>query len=434
MLSREENEYLTQTGPGTPMGNFMRRFWMPFMLSEEIAKADCPPVRVTLLGEKLLAFRDTDGRAGLVDQFCPHRRVSLFFGRNEGCGIRCVYHGWKFDIDGNCVDLPSEPADSAFKDKIKLKSYPVREKAGIVWAYLGPAALMNGLPDLEWMNLPIDYRYMSRWYQECNFAQAVEGEIDSAHVSFLHSKLDNDAKNKAALTGAYFSGDTAPKWKVTEADFGMTLGARRRVEDGRYYWRMNQWLYPFYTMIAPVPGESRTTRMWVPADDGHCNIICITYRNDKPVSEQELDNWRTGAVAHAARKPGTLTPSANPANDYNIDRDLQIRESFTGIVGIRAQDAAMTESPGPIVDRSLEHLGTSDTAIIRMRKLLIDGARNLENGIEPAAAGDGAIYRVRSHSVVINEDVDFDERADILEGMRVGGTSDGAGPGSRAAE
>ncbi|NKB56416.1 MAG: Rieske 2Fe-2S domain-containing protein [Alphaproteobacteria bacterium] len=429
MLSREDNEYLTRTGPGAPMGNFMRRFWMPFMLSDEIAEPDCPPVRVTLLGEDLLAFRDSKGRAALVDQFCPHRRVSLFFGRNEDCGIRCVYHGWKFDADGNCVDMPSEPADSTYKDKVKLKSYPVREKAGIVWAYMGPVDKQSDLPELEWMNVPDDHLYVSRWIQQCNFVQAVEGEIDSAHVSFLHRKLENDAQNKAALTGAFFANDTAPKWKVTESDFGMTLGARRKVENGRFYWRMNQWLYPFYTMIAPVPGEARTVRMWVPVDDGRCNIICISYRNDKPLSEQELHNWQTGAAGHAARIPGTLTPIANLDNDYNIDRELQAAESFTGITGIRAQDAAMTESPGRIVDRSQEHLATSDTAIIQMRKLLIDGARNLEKGIEPAAAQDGAIYRVRSHSVVIDEEIDFDDRADILEDMRVT-----AGVGTQAAE
>lgn len=419
MLSREDNEYLTRTGPGTPMGTFMRRFWIPFMLSREIAEPDGPPVRVRLLGENLLAFRDSNGRLALVDEYCPHRRVSLFFGRNEACGIRCVYHGWKFDVEGHCVDMPSEPADSPFRDKVKLKTYPVRETAGVVWAYMGPDDLMGGLPELEWMEVPDDHRYQSRWYQDCNYAQAVEGEIDSAHVSFLHSKLENDAANKAALTGAFFAEDTAPKWKVTENNFGMTLGARRRVDGGSYYWRMNQWLYPFYTMIAPVPGESRTVRMWVPADDGQCNIICTTYRNDKPVSKQELHDWTTGAAAHAALLPGTLIPVANKANDYNIDRELQRTGSFTGIMGVRAQDAAMTESPGPIVDRSLEHLGTSDTAIIKMRRLLIDAARNLEKGLEPTGARDGTLYRVRSHSVMIDEEDDFDDRPDILAAMRV---------------
>ena len=433
MLSREENDYLTQTDSGTPMGAFMRRFWTPFMLSREISEPDGAPVRVRVLGESLIAFRDTEGRVGLVDEFCPHRRVSLFFGRNEACGIRCVYHGWKFDVDGNCLDLPSEPADSNFKDKISLKAYPVQEKAGVIWAYMGPKELKGELPKLEWMDVPDDYIYQSRWYQESNYAQAVEGEIDSAHVSFLHSKLDNDAANKAALTGVFFSEDRVPQWKVTESDSGMTLGARRIVDEGRYYWRMNQWLYPYYTMIAPVPGESRTVRMWVPADDGHCNIICITYRNDCPVSEQELHNWRTGAVAHAEVIPGTLTPAANSGNDYNIDREFQRTESFTGIVGIRAQDMAMTESAGAIVDRSQEHLGTSDTAIIKMRRLLIDGARNLEKGVEPPSAQDGALFNIRSSSVVYDEDVDFDEKPDVLSSMQVAETP-GDFPGARAAE
>jgi len=309
MLSREDNELLTRTGPGTPMGVLMRRYWIPALLSKQLAEPDGVPVRVRLLGERLVAFRDTEGRIGLLDEACPHRTASLFFGRNEACGIRCVYHGWKFDADGNCVDMPSEPADSNFRDKIKLKTYPVREKGGIVWAYMGPSDRMGELPELEWMAVPDDHLYMSRWYQECNFAQAVEGEIDSAHVSFLHRKLENDAANKAALNGSFFSEDTAPKWKVVERDFGMTLGARRKVEGGRYYWRMNQWYYPFYTMIAPVPGEARTTRMWVPADDGTCNIICVSYRNDKPVSADEVDRWRRGVNSHAAVIPGTLTPA-----------------------------------------------------------------------------------------------------------------------------
>ena len=419
MLSRQDNEYLTCTGPDTPMGAFLRHFWMPFMLSQEISEADGPPVRVRLLGEDLLAFRNSEGQPALVDRYCPHRRVSLFFGRNEECGIRCVYHGWKFDVDGNCVDMPSEPSDSNFKEKVKLKAYPVREKAGILWAYMGPSETLSDLPDLEWMAVPEEHRYASRWYQHSNFVQAVEGEIDSAHVSFLHRKIENDAANKAALTGAYFSGDTAPKWKVVETNFGMTLGARRRVENGGYYWRMNQWFYPFYTMIAPVPGEATTTRMWVPVDDEHVNIICISYRSDKPVSKLELNNWRKGLNSHAAVISGTHKLAANESNDYNIDRVLQKNETFTGIVGIRAQDAAMTESPGPIVDRSLEHLGTSDTAIIKMRRLLIDGARALEQGEAPAAARDGSFYRVRSYSVVIDSEEDFDEWAEIMEAMQV---------------
>ena len=417
MLSREDNELLTRVGPGTGMGELMRRFWMPVMLSAEIGEPDCTPVRVSLLGERLIAFRDTDGRVGVVDEHCPHRLSSLYFGRNEECGIRCIYHGWKFDVDGNCIDMPSEPADSNYKTKVKLKAYPVREAGGVVWAYMGPAEKMGEPPAFDWMDVPDDHRFASRWVQDCNYAQCVEGEIDSAHVSFLHSLVNRSSGNKAALTGSYFTGDTAPKWKVIDTDWGMTLGARRVTDEGRFYWRMNQWYFPFYTMIAPVPGEARSFRMWVPSDDTHTSIICVSFREDGPVSQREVDAWRKGENSHAARIPGTLQPARNLSNDYLIDREKQRNETFSGIEGIRAQDAAMVESAGPIADRTREHLGTSDTAVIRMRRLLLGAAKALANGREPGAAAGGSLYTVRSHSTVIDETGDFDEYPEILEAM-----------------
>ena len=417
MLSREDNELLTRVGPGTGMGELMRRFWMPVVMSAEIAEPDCTPVRVRLLGEPLIVFRDTNGRVGLVDEACPHRLSSLYFGRNEECGIRCVYHGWKFDVDGNCVDMPSEPADSNYKTKVKLKAYPTRESGGVVWAYMGPAEKMGEPPNFDWMGVPESHRFASRWVQDCNYAQCVEGEIDSAHVSFLHSMVSKRSENKAALTGSYFAGDTAPKWKVIDTDWGMTLGARRVTDEGRYYWRMNQWYFPFYTMIAPVPGEARSFRMWVPSDDTHTSIICVSYREDQPVSQREVDAWRKGENSHAARIPGTLQPARNASNDYLIDREKQRYETFSGIEGIRAQDAAMVESAGPIADRTREHLGTSDTAVIRMRRLLLGAAKDLMAGKEPAAAAGGPLYTVRSHSTVIDETGDFDEYPEILAAM-----------------
>jgi phenylpropionate dioxygenase-like ring-hydroxylating dioxygenase large terminal subunit len=417
MLSREDNELLTRVGPGTGMGELMRRFWMPVLLSAEIAEPDCTPVRIRLLGEPLIAFRDTDGRVGLVDENCPHRLSSLYFGRNEECGIRCVYHGWKFDVDGNCVDMPSEPADSNYKEKVKLKAYPVREAGGVVWAYMGPAEKMGEPPAFDWMDVPEDHRYASRWVQDCNYAQCVEGEIDSAHVSFLHSLVNKNVAQKTALAGSYFSGDRAPKWKVIDTDWGMTLGARRGTDEGQYYWRMNQWYMPFYTMIAPVPGEARSFRMWVPSDDEHTSIICVSYRQDRPVGEAEVDGWKRGVNQHAERIPGTLTPVRNAGNEYMIDREKQRTENFSGIEGVRAQDAAMVESAGRIVDRTREHLGTSDTAVIRMRRLLLGAAKALANGEEPRAAAGGDLFKVRSYSTVIDETGDFDDYPEILEAM-----------------
>ena len=198
----------------------------------------------------------------------------------------------------------------------------------------------------------------------------------------------------------------------------MTLGARRRVEQGRYYWRMNQWYFPFYTMIAPVPGVGAyAARMWVPMDDTHVNIICTTYTPERPCTEQELANWRAGQNSHAQVAPGTHRPIANRDNNYLIDRDVQRTQTFTGIDGVRAQDAAMTESPGPISDRTKEHLGSSDTAVIRMRRLLLEGAKALARGEEPAAAKGGELYHVRSHSVVIDAEGEFDQQPEILRAM-----------------
>src|SRR3982751_776688 len=189
MLTREENELLTRVGPGTPMGNLLRRYWLPAMLAEEVPTPESPPIRVRLLGEDLVAFRDTYSQVGLIAANCPHRGASLFFGRNEEGGIRCVYHGWKFDTSGQCVDMPSEPAESNFKSKIKATAYPCREQGGLIWTYMGPLAEPPGLPELEFTLVPDEQRYISKRYQPTSFAQALEGEIDQSHVSFLHSSL-----------------------------------------------------------------------------------------------------------------------------------------------------------------------------------------------------------------------------------------------------
>src|SRR5215467_5397805 len=186
MLRKEQNDLLTQTGPGTPGGRLFRSYWIPALLSSELPENDCPPVRVKLLSERLIAFRDTQGRLGLMDEFCAHRGVSLWFGRNEENGIRCPYHGWKYDVTGQCIEVPSEPAESGFCQKIKLKAYPCVELGGVIWAYMGPPAEQPPLPSFEWVNLPTKHRYLSKRWQESNYLQAMEGGIDSSHVSFLH--------------------------------------------------------------------------------------------------------------------------------------------------------------------------------------------------------------------------------------------------------
>jgi phenylpropionate dioxygenase-like ring-hydroxylating dioxygenase large terminal subunit len=383
VLSREDNELLTRVGPGTPMGALFRRHWLPFMLAEELA-ADAPPTRVMLLGECLVAFRDSAGRAGLLGEHCPHRRASLYYGRNEAGGLRCVYHGWKFDVAGRCLEMPSEPAGSNFRNKVAAQAYPVLERAGLLWAYLGPAEKRAELPELEWLGVPPAQRYASRWVQDCNYAQALEGEIDEAHASFLHRRFDHRAGTsdvaKTALTGGYFREDTAPRYTVHETPYGLACGARRSVEGGQYLWRVNLFLMPCFTLIPPSDDPAvRLFRAWVPADDEHTSVVCVTWRTDGPVSERDLAKIRAG---------------------------------------IRAQDAMVTESAGAIADRTREHLGTSDKAVIAFRERLLAAARVLGHGVEPQTPYDPDCYRVRAHACLVPRDErDFVELEEVRRGM-----------------
>jgi phenylpropionate dioxygenase-like ring-hydroxylating dioxygenase large terminal subunit len=418
-MTREENELLTQTNPGTPMGAYLRSFWIPCMVLHEVPAIDEPPVRLRLLGEDLVVFRDTAGKVGVLEELCPHRRASLFFGRNEECGIRCVYHGWKFDTAGNCMDMPNEPPESTYKTKVKAVAYSAREAGGLLWVYMGPAERQPEMPDFEWLGLPPEKLYASRWEQECNSVQAMEGELDSAHVSFLHRRVDRIDEKKHALSGSYFQEDRSPRWHVKDTDYGFVAASQRRVEDDKAYWRMNQFLLPFYTMITSEPGNARMTRMWVPKDDTHCWVIAVNFRHEHPLGEQELKAWRNGDNTHRKVIPGTTQPVETRANDYLIDRDAQKRISFTGIAGVRAQDAMATESAGPIVDRTREHLGTSDLAIVKMRRRLLAEAKALRDGGKPpAAASSGKLYRVRAHQAVLDREMMFDQEEAVVAAMR----------------
>jgi phthalate 4,5-dioxygenase len=218
MLTREENDLVCRTARGTPMGDLMRRYWIPVLTSSELPKPDCPPRRVKLLGEKLVAFRDSTGKPGLVDERCPHRGASLFFGRNEEAGLRCVYHGWKFDRDGRCVDMPSEPADSTFKNKVRLIAYPCIERGGVIWAYMGPEGTQPHFPHLEWLLVPDSHRHTTRHLQECNWFQAFEGGFDNSHVRFLH----RGTSERPVPPGRHVGFEAVP------ADFGFIAARARR--------------------------------------------------------------------------------------------------------------------------------------------------------------------------------------------------------------
>ena len=418
MLTTQETEYLCRVGPGTPMGNLMRRFWHPVLLAKELPGPDCPPLRSRILGEDLVAYRDSNGKVGLLDNNCPHRRASLFFGRNEEAGLRCVYHGWKFDTSGACVDMPSEPAESNFKDKVKIKAYPVKEAGELIWAYMGPPELEPPLPMLEYNSLGADQVSVSKLRYESNYVQVVEGDIDTVHASLLHSRLSalDDAPTATSLAGKYSYPDRAPKFFVEDTDGGILIGARRRAEEDSYYWRISRWLFPYFTMIPREPHGITQGGAMVPIDDDNCWFVHIRWNPYGPLTEdQRYENNFDLNI----RDDGSWLAIGNRRNDYLIDREKQRTESYTGIAFVRAQDSAMTDSMGTIADRSKEHLATTDTAIIRMRRRLIKAARALEDGVEPFPPHHPESYKVRSGGCVLPRDVYFTEDTEVLADITV---------------
>ena len=293
MLSQQENELLCQVGLGTLMGDLFRRFWLPALLSSELPEPDCEPVRLRLLRENLVAFRDSEGRVGVVDNFCPHRRASLFYGRNEEGGLRCIYHGWKFDVNGDCVDMPSEPAESNFRDKVKVKSYAAEDFGDVIWIYMGPPELKQPLPQFEWARVPANQRRVQRWIQDCNYMQALEGDLDSTHVSFLHRWMDPDQatpwdpqqrqRRRTTASGqALLYREGAPKFSVKETDFGMVYGARRPAGEDQYYWRVTNFFMPVYTM--PPQPTTWFGHAWVPVDDDHMSCLAFSWNPNEPLN------------------------------------------------------------------------------------------------------------------------------------------------------
>ncbi|MEE8517548.1 MAG: Rieske 2Fe-2S domain-containing protein, partial [Dehalococcoidia bacterium] len=295
MLSVSDNELVTHVGAGTPMGNLMRQYWIPFLFSWEV-EADGPPERVRLLGEDLVVFRDTQGRPGLVAESCPHRGASLYFGRNENNGLSCVYHGWKFDVNGACLEMPSEPAESNFHVKVRTLSYPLVERAGIVWAYMGPRTAPPPLPDFEWLSLPEDHIVASKRVQYTNWVQAMEGDLDQSHLSFTHRWLNLRADSIRPGVDQIRQNDTHPKFQVIETDYGVCIGAGRNAPDATKYWRVTQHLMPFHTMTGPY-GENpnRNWRAWVPIDDHNVFVIGLTFHPTRPFTGEQREAMQVRA-------------------------------------------------------------------------------------------------------------------------------------------
>jgi phthalate 4,5-dioxygenase oxygenase subunit len=419
MLSVEDNELVTNTDPGTPMGELFRRFWLPVALSEELPGPDCVPVKLKILNEDLIAFRDSDGRVGLVDAFCPHRGAPMFFARNEESGLRCVYHGWKFDVSGACVDLPNTPEGQEYRHKVKTIAYPCREAGGMVFAYMGPADKLPPFPEFDYDGLPSSHIYVTKFQLECNWLQATEGDFDPSHGVFLHSTLDNNASNPGftrfgnratqALSGRlqrnFLEGPVDPnepfpfsvgnrrfkkddiraKDELVDIDGAMYAIARVPTPEGGERVSMAlRFLMPTYC----PPGISRpghfSANIRVPIDNTHMMFFRLRWSPTGPMTQEDIVEYSQGGYAFPEMVPGTWKTKANVSNDYEVDRLGQKGNLYSGIKTFPLQDIAMMENQwGPIAKREREHLVSMDYHMIYLRRKLLKAARDLQAGNEP---------------------------------------------------
>jgi phenylpropionate dioxygenase-like ring-hydroxylating dioxygenase large terminal subunit len=413
MLSVADNERLTLTGPGTDMGRVFRCYWQPALLSRELVAAG-PPKRIKILGEDFIAFRDGENRVGVIEPRCAHRGANLFFGRNEACGLRCAYHGWQFDVAGNCIDIPTvtEKVAASLKPKAQLQALHVREWCDVVWVFFGETPPQ--LPQLDFGTLPRENYFVSKKFQQCNWAQAVEGGIDTAHFSYLHANLDNgkrvglmpsQGENEPPESGRYrwMIEDAMPQFTVLEHAAGLVMCAARRADNDQRYWRLTQFMMPNHSM-APnsFPGDNHVGNTWVPVDDHSCWIFCYAYNPQRPLSERERHAYANGLGIFAAVDED-FVPVRRRENDYLIDRELQQRGNFTGITGISEQDAAIADSQGFIADRTRELLGQTDLGIVRFRALMLRAADQVAAGKVPHGADVPDAYRVRSGDAMSSE-------------------------------
>jgi phenylpropionate dioxygenase-like ring-hydroxylating dioxygenase large terminal subunit len=449
MLSKADNDYLCRIGPGTPMGNLFRQYWLPAMKSDELPGPDCPPLRLKLLGEELIAFRMTSGKVGIIQNACPHRGASLFFGRNEEEGLRCVYHGWKFDAAGSCVDMPSEPVESNFKSKVHATAYRTHERSGIIWAYLGGREVPPALPELEANMLPEGEYNITVLHRANNWMQGWEGEMDTLHAAFLHFGATKLEDTEPGSLQYYEVKNRSGRFSVRDTDVGVSYSMIRPAEEDTYYHRVGHMLFPCFAMVPPAPITAGPFFIaYVPMDDHHTlewNVSGRRRRNQIQAGRGDVVQGRRTAVAedgpprpftepisdaaagqrtilqraqfgpdrdylpHTTGWHGRYNITQNFENDFLIDREAQRNwVSYTGIRGIRQQDMAMTESMGPIMNRSNEHLGTTDALIIRTRRRLIASARALqEHGILPPGVESPEGYHQRSGGIILPRSADW---------------------------
>ena len=422
MSKRKDSEDLVRVGPGSVMGEMMRQYWLPAAMSSEL-EPDGAPMRLLLLGERLIAFRDTGGRVGVMDQRCPHRCASLFLGRNEENGIRCVYHGWKFDAAGNCIDMPNAPAHQDYKEKVRAKAYKVAERNGLVWVYMGERVTAPPLPGIEASLLPENDVQITFAQRECNWLQALEGDIDTSHFGFLHAGSVDPSDLAPDNLIRYTVTERAPEYHVADTDCGTMYAAYRAAEGGRTYWRFANFLFPFWTQTPQGAFDRVNSRAWVPMDDTHTMFVSLTWKN-LPAARAALSNSRVlpgskltmDFVSNTTDWYGRWRLAGNGGNDWLVDRAAQKDGGiYTGITGIQAQDQAVTESMGPITDHEFEHLGPSDRMITRTRRRLLRAARALkkEGAVPPGVDNPGIYVNVRSGDFLADANIGWRDAYDM---------------------
>jgi phthalate 4,5-dioxygenase len=381
------------------MGRMMRRYWVPACLAEEVAETDGTPVRVTLFGERLIVYRDSAGAIGVSDERCPHRLASLALGRNEEGGIRCIYHGWKFNVKGDCVDMPTEPGEFGFRDRMKLTSYPTHVAGKMVWTYMGPD-VPPPFPMMDWMNLPESQFGIFKVGEETNYAQAIEGAIDSSHSWFLHKGAVWDWQKRLSV-----SADTAPRLEAEDTPYGFRYAAIRtptQNPETEHYIRVTIFVMPFLCCI-PRPLEKDKyahIQVFSPVDDNKTMFYGVFFSQDgSEVTDAQIRE--EFLVRPGVELDRNWYKKATVDNWFNQDRERMAAGDWTGIEGFTNQDMACQESMGPIVDRTQERLGTSDKAIIRFRKRMIDAVRAFENTGELVGRTGVSYDKIRSEQVVI---------------------------------
>ena len=407
MLTKEENRLITLTGPDTPGGALMRCYWHPVALADELPPGGAP-MPVKILGEELVLFRDDRDRLGLLGLYCSHRCADLSYGRIEDGGLRCLYHGWLYDINGRCLEQPAEPPESRYKDEIRHLAYPVIERAGLLLAYLGKGEPPL-LPSYEFLSATPEHRYLQKTFMECNYLQALEGDLDPAHLSYLHRSLSRrplgrkDARTvpgSGKQSAAFLRQDRTPKLEAERTDFGVRNYAIRNAEDGQRYVRINNFIIP--NKVANVGSEGRvgegcTVHWRVPVDDENHVRFDLFFNRVRPVARERYeDEFAAESIDNRYRR--------NKRNRYLQDRELMKTTNFTGMgdhYGVH--DAFAAETPGPIHDRSREHLGTTDVCIVAARRQLLAAIASVQAGHDPIHVIRDPAQNDMSHIVVVSE-------------------------------